>query len=291
MALLLALAGCGREEGASDGDPPDHIIKAPKPQGKYRFGITDTIAVEFSEDIDTAELDLDFTDPGIAWSFQGLRKARFHGTHRDFETPHFQVNTPFTMTMTGLRDLSGNGHPAIAVEFAAYSWIDRDFLDSTFDWYDTLHSGTTWFDGTPVTDTFTVEGALDYAENFGSVDRYDFKVVRLAAPDTLLVSLASRRNLNVRLYAAGPFKPAAFDSLLKDYRFETAPTSGEGTKVIFKDSTGNAGRFTRKFAADLFDHEEVLDDYDAPALYVLRLGVPEGQEGFYRLSVQVRPRK
>lgn len=296
-ALLLAPAGCvgGDDEsdgGSSDVDSPDHIVKAPKSQGKYRFGITDTIAIDFSEDIDTAALGFDFTDSaGIGWSFQGRRKVNLFGTRRNYETSHFPINSPFTLTLTGLRDLAGNGNPSLDIPFEPYAWVDRDFLDSTFDWYDTLYSGAdTWLDGTPVTETFLTEGALDYAENFGDVDRYDFKVLSMPAPDTLVVSLSARRGLNVRMYVAGPFKPATFDSLLDAYRFETAPTTGEGTKVLLKDSTWAIGTVTRRFDASLFDHKAVLDDYDAPGLYVIRLGLPEGQEGFYRLSVQVKRR-
>lgn len=292
MALFLSLWGCDGEEASSDRTSPNHIVKAPKSQDKYRYGITDTIAVEFDEDIDTAALDLDFTDSaGIGWGFQGRRKALIHGTRKSLETRHFPVNTPFTLTMTGLRDPAGNGHPSIDLPFLPYRWADRDFLDTTFDWYDTLYAESTWIDGSPFTDTLLIEGALDYAQNFGRVDRYDFKVLRVAAPDTLSLFLTARKDMNVRLYVAGPFKPATFDSLLRDYKFETAPTSGTGTKVFVKDSTGTQGRVSRQFATDLFDHKAVFDDYDAPGLYVLRLGVSEGIEGFYRLGAQVKRRK
>lgn len=289
VAMILSMAGCAREEPSTDSTSPDHIIKAPKSQGKYRFGITDSIAIEFSENIDTGALDLGFSDPtGIAYRFQSLRRLQIHGTKNTYGTPHFPVNTSFTMTMTGLKDLAGNGRTVIEETFLPYPWADRDFLDTTYDWYDTLYSGANWVDGTPVTDTLTIEGSLDDAQNFGRFDRFDYKVLRVAAPDTLDMLLTTRKDINLKVQIAGPFKAADFDSLVRLFKFEVPSTNPDGTKRLYSDSTGTKARASHQFVADLEDHKWELGSFDAAGLYVIRLRIPEEKEGFYRLSVHIR---
>ena len=168
-----ALTGCDGEENASDGDSPNHIIKAPQSQGKYRYGITDTLTVEFDEDIDTAALDLDYTDTaGIGWRLVGRRKAQIYGTRSTFGVGHFPINSPFTVTLTGLRDLAGNGHPSIDIGFLPYRWADRDFLDTTYDWFDSLYADSGWIDGSRLSDTLIVEGAgVRFAASFAAASR------------------------------------------------------------------------------------------------------------------------
>jgi hypothetical protein len=286
---LLAATGCGREDDSFDeDDPPDHIIKAPKSQGKYRFGITDTIAIEFSEDIDTAALDLDFSDPdGIGWRLAGTRRALVYGTRSTFGTAHFTVNTPFTLTLTGLRDRAGNGQGAIEAEFAPYPWADRDYLDSTFDWSDSLYADTTWLDGTPISDSLIIEGALDDKQNVGRVDRRDFKLIRVAAPDTLYLGLTTRPDLNLRMHTAGPFRESQLDSVIRNFDFNAPIGTGEGSRVQTRDSTMARGRASSSLVTDLFDHKSVLGSFDARGVYVVWLRVPEEKEGFYRLGVRI----
>lgn len=289
LAMTLSMSGCAREEPSDDSTSPDHIIKAPMSQGKYRFGITDTIAIEFSENIDTGSLDLGFSDPtGMAYRFQGLRRVQVYGTKNTYGTPHFPVNTPFTMTMTGLKDKAGNGRPVIEESFLPYTWADRDFLDTTYDWIDTLYSGANWVDGTPITDTLTIEGSLDFDQNFGRPDLYDYKVIRVAAPDTVDVLLTTRKDINLKMQIAGPFRASDFDSVLKQFKFESASTNPNGAKRLFSDSTGTKSRASHKFVANLEDHKWVLGSYDAPGLYVVRLVIPQGKEGFYRLYSRIR---
>lgn len=287
--MILSMVGCNREEASSDGTSPDHIIKAPKSQGKYRFGITDTIAIEFSENIDTGALDLGFSDPaGIAWRFQGLRKLQIYGTKSTYGTTHFPVNTPFTMTMTGLKDKAGNGHPVIEETFHPYRWTDRDFLDTAYDWYDSLYSGSDWVDGTPVTDTLIAEGSLDYKQNFGRVDRYDYLVFRVAAPDTVNVFLTLRKDIDLGMAIAGPFKADGFDTVLKSFDFDRKALVSPGTQRLDSLQTGSQGRASSQFETVLKDHKAVLGSFDAVGLYVIRLRIPEGKEGFYRLGLRIR---
>jgi hypothetical protein len=288
-ALLLAFTGCNSEPAASDETPPDHMIKAPNPQGKYRFGITDTIAVEFSEPIDTSALDLTFSVPSIAFAFRGDRKLVVFGAEQTHGIPHFKVNTPFTATFAGLRDLSGNGRPSIEETFQPYAWADRDFLDSTYDWYDSLQrDADTWIDGTPTLDTLISEGSLDDRKNFGLTDEFDYKVFRVAAPDTLDLFLSTRKELELSLQVAGPFKDSGFAERLRDFDFDAPSSNTEGTQRIFAGTTGNRGSLSHSFVTDGIDHKRELDDFDAAGIYVIRLAVPDKQEGFYRLGVRIR---
>lgn len=286
---LTQITGCIGDEASPDLTPPDHMIKAPESQGKYRFGISDTIAIEFSENIDTGSLDLEFSDSaGMQYEVPGPRKAIVFGTRNSYGASHFPVNTPFTLTIRGLQDRWGNGHPDIEQEFIPYAWADRDYLDTTYDFYDTLYNGDAWLDGTPVSDTLLIEGSLDYKQNFGRVDRLDYKVIRVAAPDTVEVSVTTRKDLNVRVMVAGPFRLEGFDAALTAFDFNTAPTTGEGTKLFARDSTAGKGLVSRSWVTDLKDHKRVTGSFDAPALYVIRLGVPEEKEGFYRVGLRIR---
>lgn len=291
VLLSIGLAGCDKEEGTSDQTPPDHIVKAAKSQDKWRFGVTDTIAIEFDEAVDEKSLDLAFSDTsGRGWKLLNARKALIFGTRTLFETGHFPINTPFTLTLRGLRDRFGNGHNDIHEAFLPYPWVDRDFLDTTFNGYDTLFNGTAWMDGTPMTDTLLMEGRLDDNENFRDPDRFDYKVIRVKAPDTVDFFLKAARDMEIRVQIAGPFHPIGFDTTLDKYNFTTAPMTGRGTKAVYRDTlqTADQGRLAKTFRADLFDHEEVLDSFDAVGLYVVRLSVPEGKEGFYRLGFRIR---
>lgn len=288
-ALLLATAGCNAGPASSDGTPPDHMIKAPESQGKYRYGITDTLAVEFSEDIDTAALDLTFSDSAIGYAFRGRRGLIIFGTERTHGISHFKVNTPFTAEFSGLRDLSGNGHPAIEETFQPYAWADRDFLDSTYDWYDSLQRDpSTWIDGSPTLDTLISEGSLDDKKNFGLADEFDYKVFRVAAPDTLDFFLHTRKELELALQVAGPFKDSGFAERLRDFDFESPGSNPEGTRRIYAGTTGNKGSLSHSLVTNGIDHKRELDDFDAAGLYVIRIGVPDKQEGFYRLGVRIR---
>ncbi len=64
VCLSMCLIGCDKP-AESDSTPPDHIINLQKSQGKCRFGVTDTLSIEFSEKIDTGALALDFTPPDV----------------------------------------------------------------------------------------------------------------------------------------------------------------------------------------------------------------------------------
>jgi hypothetical protein len=287
--LAFAFAGCNADPAASDETPPDHMIKAPNPQGKYRFGITDTLAVEFSEAIDTSALDLTFSDSAIAFSFRGDRRLIIFGTGQTHGISHFKVNTPFTATFNGLRDLSGNGRPSIEETFQPYAWTDRDFLDSTYDWYDSLQRDEdTWIDGSPVLDSLISEGSLDDRKNFGLTDEFDYKVFRVAAPDTLDFFLSTRKELELSLQLAGPFKDSGFAERLRDFDFDASGSNTQGTRRIFTGTTGSKGGLSHSLVTDGIDHKRELNDFDAAGIYVIRLGVPDKQEGFYRLGVRIR---
>lgn len=275
--MVLSLMGCAGEETSSDGTSPNHIITAPKSQGKYRFGITDTVSVIFSENIDTAALDVDFADTaGIAFRKVGQRLLQVHGTRKTFGTSHFRVNTDFTMTITGLQDHAGNGHPAIVETFMPYRWADRDFIDSGFTGYDSLFAGdSAWIDGSSLRDTLVVEGALDFYENFGREDRADLKIVRLTAPDTLDVSVTSRSDLDIKLQVAGPFAAEGLEAALRAFVF---PSQGVQSRN---------GRMDTTFHADYQDHDIKLGSPSAPGIYALRLSLTRvDTEGFYRIRLR-----
>lgn len=282
-ALVLVLAGCDGEETSSDGTSPDHMIKAPKSQGKWRFGVTDTLVMDFSEPIDTASLDLRFSDSaGVGFGFKGRRQVRLFGTRRSFGAGHFPINTPFTMAMLGLRDDAGNGRPAIEETFLPWWWADRDFIDKSFRGYDSLFSGdTAWVDGSSVKDTLIAEGALDFNEVFGDEDRVDVKIVRLVAPDTLDVVITAKRDLPFNLQMAGPFKAEGLDTALAASGAFPNPAVSSRNGVI-----------TASLRADYQAHDVKLGNPAAPGIYALRVSLTTAEtEGFYRIQLKLRKLK
>lgn len=282
-ALVLVLSGCGREETSSDGASPDHMIKAPRSQGNWRFGVTDTLVMEFSEPIDTAALDLRFSDSaGVGFAFKGRKQALLFGTRRTFGAGHFPINTPFTMAMLGLRDDAGNGRPAIEETFLPWWWADRDFIDKSFRGYDSLFSGdTAWVDGSSMKDTLIAEGALDFRENFGDEDRVDIKIVRLVAPDTLDIVITAKRDLPFNLQLAGPFKAEGLDTALASSGAFPNPA------VVSRNGVISASQ-----RADYQAHDVKLGSPSAPGIYALRISLNTAEtEGFYRIQLKLRKLK
>src|SRR4051812_44949324 len=101
-ALMLGagafiLQGCihGETPGSSN-SPPDYTIpKLAKSQGKWRYGVTDTIAVEFSEKIDEEALDLTFTpEASIGHRIVDGSRLLIYGLKQDAGAKHFIVNSP-----------------------------------------------------------------------------------------------------------------------------------------------------------------------------------------------------
>lgn len=280
LSILGGLAGCGSEETA-DSSPPDHIINQPLSQGKYRYGITDTIVIDFSERIDTAALDVTFEpDQGIRSRFKSRTRLLIFGTGSTSGTPHFAINLPFTVTLAGLKDLSGNGRPSITESFQPYAWVDRDFMETTYDGNDTLFGADsgTWVDGSPLADSVVTEGRLDFNSNSDFVDRQDFKLVRLVAPDTLKMTLTCPKGVNMHAQWAGPFVPATLDSVFKDFKFNL--------NSFFSDSTKAKGAWSFSFNADYSKHDLALGSPAAAGIYILRLSIPPDTEAFYRLGLR-----
>ncbi|GEM_PF-3697924 len=285
LSITLSLTGCSPEE-SPDKTSPDPIIKLPKSQGKYLFGVTDTIVVDFSERIDTAALAPTFEPPqSIGYRFSGQNRLLIFGTNASTGVPHFNINSPFTVTLAGLKDLAGNGQAAVVESFQPYAWTDRDFLDTTFTGYDSLFSAdsTKWADGSDISDSLITEGSLDFSNNLGTEDRQDFKIMRLYAPDTLHFGATCSKSLNLRVQIAGPFAPASLDSVLKDFKFNTGS--------FYSDSTKTKGSLAYGFIADFFKHNDRLGSPAAPGIYVIRLSIPEDTEGFYRLGLRLRKYK
>jgi hypothetical protein len=257
------------------------MIQASKSQGKYRFGVTDTLAIDFSEPIDTAALDLRFSDDLAAgYAFRGRSQVLIFGTRKSFGAGHFPINTSFTLNILGLRDDAGNGNPAITESFQPYRWADRDVLDRTFRGCDSLFSGdTAWIDGSPLTDSLIVEGALDFNDNLGDEDRVDIKLVRLTPPDTLEVVVTTRKDVPVNLKVGGPFKEEELDSAL---------ARAENFSLTTR-TTDRTGRVDTTFRADFERHLRVLGSSGASGIYALRLSLPTADtEGFYRIRLKLR---
>jgi hypothetical protein len=194
--LALGLLACNST--APDKTPPTYTINLLQSQGKYRFGITDTIAITFSEKIDTSALAVVFTEAtGIANRFIGGNMLQIYGKNQTYGTGHFNINSPFTAVLTGLRDTHGNGLPRIETQFSPFPWADRDRIDSTFSGVDSLFlSPTTWMDGSPVTDSLTTEGEMDFKKLSGILDYSDLKVMTLTGGDTLFLSLTTRKDFD-----------------------------------------------------------------------------------------------
>jgi hypothetical protein len=284
LCLLAGLTGCSPEE-SSDQSPPDHIINLPMSQGKYLYGVTDTIVVGFSENIDTSALAMMITpSQGIGASAKNPSRLLIYGTNKSAGASHFTVNSPFTLTLTGIRDHAGNGRTAITESFQPYAWADKDFLDTTFSGYDSLFAADSgkWMDGSSLADSFVVEGRVDINNNRGEGDRQDFKILRMVAPDTLKLVLTCPKGLNMRAQIAGPFPADKVDSVFENYDF---------SKSFFSDSTRNKGSLTHAFNADYSDHDDLLGSPSAPGIYFIRLSIPLDTEGFYRLGLRLIKRK
>lgn len=280
VSIPVWMTGCDAAE-TSDSSPPDHIINQPLSQGKYRYGITDTIVIDFSERIDTAALDVTF-DPeqGIRSRFKSQTRLLLFGTASTSGSPHFAINLPFKLTLAGLKDLSGNGRPVITETFQPYAWVDRDFVETDYDGNDTLFGADSglWIDGTPAADSLITEGRLDFNSNSDFVDRQDFKLVRLVAPDTLKMTLTCPKGVNLRAQWAGPFVPATLDSVFRDFKFNL--------NSFFTDSTKSKGALSHVFNADYSKHDLELDSPAAVGIYILRLSIPPDTETFYRLGLR-----
>lgn len=280
----LALTGCSPQE-SSDQSPPDHIINLPMSQGKYRYGVTDTIAVGFSERIDTSALAVTISPAqGIGTRWKGASRLLIYGTNNSAGASHFTINSPFTLSLTGLKDMAGNGRTEIKESFQPYAWADRDFVDSTFSGYDSLFAADAdkWMDGSSLADSFVVEGRVDINNNRGEGDRQDFKILRMVAPDTLKLVLTCPKGLNMRAQIAGPFPQDKVDSVFENYDF---------TKSFFTDSTRSRGTLSYTFNADYSEHDDLLGSPSAPGIYFIRLSIPLDTEGFYRLGLRLIKRK
>lgn len=287
LSPLAGLTGCSPEE-SSDKSPPDHIINLPMSQGKYRYGVADTIMVGFSENIDTSALVVTFNPAqGVGYRLKSQSRLAVFGTDFSAGTAHFTVNTPFTLELSGLKDQAGNGRTAITESFQPYAWADKDFLDSTFSGYDSLFAADSskWMDGSSLADSFVVEGRVDININRGEGDRQDFKILRMVAPDTLKLVLTCPKNLNMRAQIAGPFPQDKVDSVFDTYDFS------DFSKSFFNDSTGTKGSLTHRFNADYSKHDDLLGSPSAPGIYFIRLSIPLDTEGFYRLGLRLIKRK
>jgi hypothetical protein len=282
-ASALALQACIHDvQPANNGSPPDYTIpNLAKSQGKWRYGVTDTIAVEFNEKIDTQALALTFTPrAAIGYRMDGASRLLIFGLRQDAGATHFIVNSPFTLDMAGLRDLAGNGRPAATESFQPYYWADRDFLDSTYQGFDSLFlDDSTWADSSRMfADTLIAEGRLDFNGNGNLEDRQDFKLVRLTPPDTFKLSVYCPKAVNLRMQIAGPFASGSEDSILAHYNFAA------GSLTFHADTNKTRGVLSYQFAADFDTHYNVLGSPAAPGLYAIRLSIPEDQEGFYRVE-------
>jgi len=291
FAAALAFQACVQDNNkvTGGGTPPDYTIpKLAKSQGKWRYGVTDTIAVEFSANIDTESLVLTFTPPAsIGYRMDGASRLLVYGLKQDAGATHFNVNSPFTMDMAGLRDLNGNGRPRITESFQPYLWADRDFLDSSYQGFDSLFlDDSTWADSSRMySDTLISEGRLDFNGNGNIEDRQDFKLIKLTPPDTFKISVYCPKAVNLRMQIAGPFASGSEDSILKNYSFPA------GNLTFHADTNKVLGVLGYQFAVDPNKHYDVLGSTGAPGLYAIRFSIPEDQEGFYRVEAVARHRK
>jgi len=210
----------------------------------------------------------------------GDTKLLIFGKNNLYGGTHFVINAPFTLALTGLRDLKGNGQPRIEESFAPFTWADQDFVNPDFKGdYDSLFaSDSTWLDGSPLADAFISEGSLDFKLPPGTLDYQDIKVVKLTAGDTLYTSLTTRKNLDLTLLVAGPFPTKGFDSTLANFDYKT---------VLDSAQTMATGTDTLKTPADLTTYKRKFEKVDTPGLYALLISIPQKNEGFYRLGVQI----
>ncbi|MBW8887214.1 MAG: hypothetical protein JF616_05580 [Fibrobacteres bacterium] len=286
-ASALALQACIHDvQQVNNDSPPDYTIpNLAKSQGKWRYGVTDTIAVEFSEKIDTQSLALTFTPrASIGYRMDGASRLLIFGLKQDAGTTHFIVNSPFTLDIAGLRGQGGNGRPAATESFQPYYWADRDFLDSSYQGFDSLFlDDSTWADSSRMyADTLISEGRLDFNGNGNLEDRQDFKLVRLTPPDTFKLNVYCPKAVNMRMQIAGPFASGSEDSILQNYSFPA------GSLTFHADTNKTRGVLSYQFAADFLTHYNVLGSPAAPGLYAIRLSIPEDQEGFYRVVAVAR---
>jgi hypothetical protein len=283
-ASALCLQSCIHDV-SSDGTPPDYTIpNLAKSQGKWRYGVTDTIAVQFSKNIDTGAFSVSF-DPadGIARKFDGPSRLLVFGSLKGPGATHFPVRSPFTATFKGVSDVMGNGRPAATETFEPYYWADRDFVDSAFDGEDSLFaSDSTWADGSPFSDTLVSEGVLDAKTNRRSVDYNDIKLIKLVPPDTFRVTLTGPKTVNLKLQIAGPFLPAKADSILGDYDFDQAKIA---------DSTQSRGTASALLLADYKVHDDSLGSPSQPGIYAVRVSLGLDKEAFYRMQTVLHRKK
>ncbi len=278
-SLALGLLACNST--APDKTPPTYTINLLQSQGKYLFGITDTIAITFSEKIDTSALAVECTpSAGIANRFIDGNRLQIYGKNQTYGTGHFNINSPFTAVLTGLRDTHGNGLPRIETQFSPFPWVDRDRIDSTFSGIDTLFlSPTTWMDGSPVTDSLTTEGELDFKKLSGILDYSDLKVMTLTGGDTLFLSLTTRKDLDLTLKVAGPYSQAGLDSIMA--------LNNDPDAVVVTLQTGTKGVASAKIPADLAEYKRKFKDPGAQGLYLIILRIPQFKEGFYQLGTRI----
>ena len=272
------MPGC---EPSSSGDatPPDVSFNLVKSQGKYRFGVTDTVVVTFSEAVDTAALVVSISPAqGIVHKFVGKSKLLIYGDAMTYGVHYFPVGAAFELTLTKLKDSKGNLRDPVDELFLSYPWLDRDFLDSTFDSYDSLYrNDSTWVDGGPYRDSLILEGSLDFQQTLGAIDYQDYKTVLLIPPDTLFATLTTSKGVNLKFQAAGPFAPDSFAAAWKTQYFSS---------IFDSSQTGSTGKATVKVIADFNTHFNLFNhNASAPGIYVFRITIPQDQQGFYRLAL------
>lgn len=278
----LSLLGCNTSE--ADHIAPTITFNLNKSQGIYRFGVTDTIVVNFSEKIDTLALGIEPSPPdGITHKFASATKLKIFGKNQKFGSSQFNINSPFTLALLGLQDQHGNGQTRVQESFLAYPWVDKDMVDTTFVGLDSLFSSrTTWVDGSSITDSIITEGGLDDKKLFGKHDYFDLKLLSISFGDTLFASLSTRSNLNLALKIAGPFSKAGLDSAISlDNQF------------TWSDSlqTGSIGKASVRIVGDFATYIRKFGPSPTVGLFVFFIEIPRDQEGFYRLSARIHPFK
>jgi hypothetical protein len=126
------------------------------------------------------------------------------------------------------------------------------------------------------------EGSLDFNNNIGREDRQDFKLIKLAPPDTLNLRVTCPKGVSLRFQIAGPFDPAKAEAELAVYNFASA---------FYADTAKTKTVMTYSFSADYKKHDDLLQNASAPAIYAIRLSIPGDQEGFYRLGLGLHRKK
>lgn len=284
VVAALAMQACIQNRPADD-SPPDYTIpKFAKSQGKWRYGVTDTIAVEFNENIDTSALSVTLDSArSVAQKFDGSSRLLIFGALKGSGATHFPIGLPFTATITGLKDLNGNGRPAATESFEPYYWADREYIDSAYTGVDSLFAtDSTWADGSAFSDTLVTEGNLDAKTNHRSVDYEDIKVIKLTPPDSMGVTLTCPKSVNMKLQIAGPFDPAKADSILQDLDFDLASIA---------DSTQGKGILTDLVKADYAVHDSILNSSALPGIYAIRVSLGLDKAAFYRMKTSLHRKK